>query len=126
MFDESRRVMPASMQPVYVFTIPEKLRYSNSAMPSTIGIVELSAKQLNMVKERCKGKFERLSDEQVKESIVELDGQPVGARRELVDALWDNALQKMIYHLTAAYQKVNHPDDEDILGFLDTSSVKVG
>lgn len=110
-------------QPVYVFNIPEAFRSSESS-PYSIGIVELNAKQLARARSRCRTDMSKLNDETIKESIVEINGIPVSATRDEVETFWDTALQKMIFFVTGAYQKVNSPSDEDFGESLETFTVK--
>lgn len=103
-------------RPVSIYTIPEGLRVPG--LPYKFGMVELTKADIDRARARVKGEFHKLQDEQIKESIVELDGESVKASRHLVESFYDKCGQKIMSLLSIAYNHMNLPQDDDLEAFL--------
>jgi hypothetical protein len=108
-------------RPVYVFDVPASL--ANGI--TSIGIVQLTAREEMQAAKRAGSDTIRLVYEQVKQSLVEVNGEAVN----MADGSADSAIEAMdpkVRNLVmAAFANLHSPPEDTVRGFLESQSVRV-
>jgi hypothetical protein len=108
-------------RPVFVYKVPHAL----SEGIKTIGISQLTGDDELMAAKRANSDPVQLAYEQVKQSIVEVDGKPVNLADGSIDMAWKTMDPKVRSLLMAAYAKLHTPKESEIEDFLSSQEIRV-
>ncbi len=116
---------------IYVFDIPEEMREAgtNKCFGTAEAVVSVSLKLLlpneeRMVGKRCGDDKFRLAYELAKESMVEVNDQPVSTAEGTADEWWSKFHPQIRQLVMTAYAELNTPPDGAAQDFLESRRVK--
>ncbi len=109
---------------VHRYTIPATLAQNGS--PREVGLVQLTSGEELMATKRSRKDQFRLAYELAKQSLVEVDGQRVGAADGSVDTAWDKMPPKIRTLVITAFGDLHAPEDDEVSAFLKSQRVTVG
>lgn len=107
--------------PVYTFQLPPGI--ANGI--ESIGIREITSREELRAAKRSGRDGVKLGYELAKQGLAEINGESVHEGDGSADKVWDAMGPKARSLVVAAFQKVNHPTDDDLEGFLESQTVKV-
>jgi len=122
MSELEKRAKPEKMsRPIYVYPIPKSLANGTTS----IGLVELTASEELMATKRAGQDAFKLAYELAKQSLVEVNEQPVGLADGSVDKAFNEMGAKLRNLVLTAYAKLHAPNEEDSADFLRGGTVRV-
>jgi len=114
------KVTSSVTRPVYTYEVPKHL--ANGI--TSVGLVQLTAHEEMLAAKRASGDTIRMAYEQVKQAIVEVNGERVS----VADGSADTALEKMDPKLRnlvmSAHAKLHAPSDDEVNDFLNSRAVR--
>lgn len=112
----------SNARPIHRFTIPEAL--ANGI--EEVGLVQLTSNEELRATKRSRNDTHRLAYELTKQSLVEVNGDPVKEGDGSVDAAWSSMEPKVRTLVLAAFGELHTPEEEDLSNFLKSQQVIVG
>jgi len=106
---------------IHRFTVPDSI----PGEVRSVGMVEMTAEEELRVEQKCKGASDKRAQEMTKQSLVEVNGQPVTTADASADKAWLNMHPKVRTLLTTAWVKLHLAEDNEVDSFFAsrTSSV---
>ena len=120
---ERAQPKPKPARPMFRFTIPVKLQGQGV---TEVGLVQLTSNEELQATKRAVNDTHRLAYELAKESLREVDGNPVGAADGSIDAVWKDMHPKIRTLIMTAYGELHAPEKDEIDSFLQSQRVEVG
>ena len=111
-----------AVRPVYVYEIPASL----GDEVKTIGLVQLTAHEEMMCAKRSNGDTFKMAYEQLKEALVEVNGETVKIADGSADAAFGKMSPPVRQLLMTAHAKLHAPPEEAVEDFLASRQVRVG
>ena len=109
-------------RPVYVYDVPTTLGEGGI---ETVGLVQLTAREEMMAAKRAGSDAIKLVYEQVKQALVEVNGEKVGLADGSADTAFDK-MNPMVRNLVmTAFAQLHTPPEEATVGFLQSRIVRV-
>jgi len=109
-------------RPVHVFDVPRVVDSEHK----NVGLIELTADEELVATKRSHGDTMRLAYELAKQSLVEVNGQPVSAADGSVDAAFNKMTPKLRQLVLGAYAELHAPPEEASQAFFKSRKVRVG
>jgi len=120
---ERAKPAPKPTRPVYRYTIPVRLQ---GAGVSEVGMVQLTSGEELQATKRARNDTHRLAYELAKQSLVEVNGEKVGAADGSADKAWDALDPKVRTLVMSAYGDLHAPEEDDLNAFRKSQRVEVG
>lgn len=108
-------------RPVHTFDVPPSL----GEEIKKLGLVKLEPAEELMASKRSGSDAMRFAYELAKQSLVEIDGKPVGVADGSVDTAFTSMGPKLRQLVTLAYTKLHAATDEETKDFLSSQAVRV-
>ncbi len=120
-FEKALGLDSVSSRVIHRFTIPDSI----PGDVRTIGLVEITAEEELRVEQRCKGAADKRAQEMAKQSIAEINGQPVTFADGSLDKAWHNMHPKVRVLVASAWVRLHLANDEEVESFFGsrTSSI---
>jgi hypothetical protein len=110
------------VRPVHTFQIPESIADGTTS----IGMVELTAHEEIMAAKRAGSDAFRLAYELTKQSLAEVNGQPVSLADGSADTAFDKMGPKVRSLVIQGYTRLHAAGEDVAEGFLQSMQVRVG
>lgn len=114
----------------YIFDIPERMKKDGThlcfggAAVDNVGLKLLLPNEERMVAKRCGQDAVRLTYELTKESLAEVNGQPVSVAEGTADDWWGRFHPQVRQLVMTGYAELNTPPDGAAEDFLESRRVK--
>lgn len=106
---------------IHRFTVPNSI----PGDIRSVGMVEMTAEEELRAEQRCKGASDKRAQEMTKQTLVEVNGQPVNLGDGSVERAWSAMHPKLRTLLATAWVKLHLAEDSEVDDFFAsrTSSV---
>jgi hypothetical protein len=84
----------------------------------SLGMVEITAHEEMQAEQRCKGASDKRAQEMAKQSIVEVNGEPVRIGDGSVDKAWNNMHPKVRTLVASAWVRLHLANDAEVESFF--------
>jgi len=111
-----------STRPIYSYAIPASIADG----VTSVGLMELTAHEEIMSTKRASGDAFRLAYELAKQSLCEVNGQPVSLADGSVDTAFDKMPAKVRNLVLRAYAEIHTTNEDVAADFLKARQVRVG
>ncbi len=112
----------SNARPIYRYTIPESL--ANGI--EEVGLIQLTSNEELRATKRARNDAHSMVYELAKQSLIEVNGDPLKESDGSVDTAWKNMSPPVRSLVIMAYNKLHTPEEDDLSDFLKSQQVTVG
>ena len=107
---------------VYSYDVPVTMRGAHGI--ESVGLHELTVNEEAMATKRAGGDPVRLAFELTKQSLAEINGQPVSLADATADRAWKTMPAKLRNSIVTEFTKLHTPTDEEMSAFTGSMKIK--